>query len=578
MRIPWSLLAVMALLVGCADEGDAGGNAAGRAADPADGRAAPSGAGAGTVEGGDVVGQDPTNVYRFDVWHEDFPGAPDSPHLSPRQPGKWYDRNRRQATEAVVANLEGATAESWRMAKNFFALADDEAIDILVEELDRVMHVPSRKDHVENMVDALGIARNPRAAEVLVRAVEHPKMSVRSKAMAALVGSGTAEAMRKSRFAFGQLELRGQESWLRAAHAHLPAAELVDIFQLVLTEERLGALRNVVIELTMKIEPSIALKVFEPIMDMQPGPLRGKIAGLRHATGDAGGAALLQEMLEGEAPQYRLMAIEGIALGGVEPFVDALLERTTDPSAEVRLAAISTLAEVEGDNVTDAIEVLAIDEARAVRRAALSILRDRGRRGLIDARLEELRTATGTAVRILVDDLLAIRDPGLIPVLVERRKQAPDDERDYLFKSIAFTQLPESFQPMADEFLAGPATDGLRIQNIAYYMRNCRGAELEMLDLFTGLPTDDYVRRGWMIITLSNVAADREESALSEKIYGAFRAVLADRDEIPQMRLLALEHLRRDLRLDDAMRLKRACADEDPRMRKALTAALFHFF
>ncbi|MGA0871154.1 MAG: hypothetical protein ACO3UM_19670 [Planctomycetota bacterium] len=41
------------------------------------------------------------------VWHEDFPGAPKRPHVSPRRPGGFYDRTPRQAVEQVVANLQG---------------------------------------------------------------------------------------------------------------------------------------------------------------------------------------------------------------------------------------------------------------------------------------------------------------------------------------------------------------------------------------------------------------------------------------------------------------------------------------
>ncbi len=64
--------------------------------------------------------QDPRgsgNPYGFEVGHQDFPGAPDQPHLSPRNPGKWYDRTRRQAIETVVANLQGnCSRDAWLFA------------------------------------------------------------------------------------------------------------------------------------------------------------------------------------------------------------------------------------------------------------------------------------------------------------------------------------------------------------------------------------------------------------------------------------------------------------------------------
>ena len=45
------------------------------------------------------------------VWHEDFPGAPKRPHVSPRRPGGFYDRTPRQAVEQVVANVRRHAAE-----------------------------------------------------------------------------------------------------------------------------------------------------------------------------------------------------------------------------------------------------------------------------------------------------------------------------------------------------------------------------------------------------------------------------------------------------------------------------------
>jgi len=55
--------------------------------------------------------------------------------------------------------------------------------------------------------------------------------------------------------------------------------------------------------------------------------------------------------------------------------------------------------------------------------------------------------------------------------------------------------------------------------------------------------------------------------------------LLMDRDEIPQIRLLALEYLRRDLNANDVIVIQRMQNDEtDEAMRKALTSFLFEFF
>ena len=59
------------------------------------------------------------------------------------------------------------------------------------------------------------------------------------------------------------------------------------------------------------------------------------------------------------------------------------------------------------------------------------------------------------------------------------------------------------------------------------------------------------------------------------------RRIVFDRDEIPQLRLQALEYLRKDLLLDDAMKLKRALRKEDKKskaMRRCLSDYLFEYF
>ena len=74
------------------------------------------------------------------------------------------------------------------------------------------------------------------------------------------------------------------------------------------------------------------------------------------------------------------------------------------------------------------------------------------------------------------------------------------------------------------------------------------------------------------------VAADAENRAFAGAVYDSCREILADRDEIPQLRLLALEYLRRGLTLDDMERIKAMQDTETGPMRKALVDFLFEFF
>jgi hypothetical protein len=76
----------------------------------------------------------------------------------------------------------------------------------------------------------------------------------------------------------------------------------------------------------------------------------------------------------------------------------------------------------------------------------------------------------------------------------------------------------------------------------------------------------------------ASIAADREDAEVSRRVYSRLREILADVDEIPQMRLLALELLRRNLTVADATRIKRLLTKEKAPMRRALNNFLYEFF
>ena len=109
-------------------------------------------------------------------------------------------------------------------------------------------------------------------------------------------------------------------------------------------------------------------------------------------------------------------------------------------------------------------------------------------------------------------------------------------------------------------------------------MLNVEGAEREMIQLFEELAGEDTLRRAYMLDLLGKIAAEREGQEIATELYGLLREVVFDRQELPQMRLAALTYLRRDLNLDDAMKLKRSLSDEEPPMRMAFSDFLFDLF
>ncbi len=513
------------------------------------------------------------------VWHQDFPGYPKRPHVSPRRPGGFYDRTSRQAVEQVVSNLQGnCSRDAWLFAKEFFGRVDEEDLDALIAALDRSLQVPSRLDLVENAIEALGRTGSARGGPALIRALEHPRVEIRNKVMQALSGAGDAETVRIAARMFDTVDGRGMEGWIRGAVKHLPTEEAVNALRELLVRGDIRLVRDVVVQNALRLPPEAAVQVFQPLIGQEPPELITTIAVLRHISGDAGGTSLCIDLLDREAPQARLGILQALLLGGAEDLLDRILPKIVDPDAGVRAALVPILSGIPGEAVDGALETLATDEAVEVRRAALGALSMRGVRGMLEDLVDVVRTGTGTRVSLAIQDLISARDGGAIPALTERMEKVSDEERFDLLRAVALTTAPESFVPLRAFFLEDSGLAEANRATCAYLMRNCRGAEADIVTLFEELPRDDYRRRALILDTLANIAVDREDPELAAPIFALIRSVLADRDEIPQMRLLALEDLRRDFRPADLRALVRASPDEEPAMRRLFNDFLFEFF
>ncbi len=514
----------------------------------------------------------------FSVWHADFPGAPGEPYLSPAHPGT-YDRTRRQALESVAAKLQGnCTREAWLFAKDLFSRVEPADTDVLVVTLDRALQVPELADLAENVVEAMGRAATPRVAPALLRALEHPRPAIRDKAMQSLVTSGDAATVRSAAAFFDSVEGSGRKAWLEAVRLHLPADEVVSVYQRLLADPRQRPTHEMVLDQAEQLEPKTAVKVFKPWIGHEPPGAVLTIAGLRHAAGDSAGTVVLRDALHDETPQVRMQALQALRFGEPGDLLDDVVRLVDDPDPDVRAALLDVLRTVPGEHVDRAIETLSQDESLPVRRGALRLLVQRGRTGVLDDIVAELRTATGTRLRLAMEDLVAAGYGGAVPVLVERMQAAPDNEKREFLRTIALTSTPEAFGPLRDAFVSGAKWAQPDEPFFAYLMTNCRGAEGAMIALFRELPKSDYLRRALMMKTLASVAADRSDPEIAAKIHALLRDVLRDREEIPQMRLFALELLRRALTPDDVLEIRRMMREEDPPMRRALSDFLWEFF
>ncbi len=534
---------------------------------------------AGEIQG-PVAARSPRDIYGFDTWVDGLPDAPGSPHISPRRAGMVYDRTRSQAIESVARHLQGnCSRDAWLFAKDFFSrVHEPEDLDILIRILDEALQTPHMSDLAENCLEALGRSQQAYCAPALLRGLEHAKMSVRIKAMQSLVQAGDAASVREAWRYFSVVDGKGMEGWLQAAVRHLPGDELARTLRGLLADPRMEPLHRMVVEHAIQVDPAVAVQVFSDFVGREPAGLRGLLAVLRHRSGDAGGSAMLLDMLRDEAPQVRHQAISALATGGAEDFLDELLAATTDPDPDVRLAVIAALSTIQGESVDLALDGLTLDEFVDVRRAALGVLVQRGFSAPLEDLVETVRRATGTRLQAAMEDLVGSRYPGAVPVLAERMRGLNGEDRERMLRAIGLTTTAEAFVVLRDEFVRDEPGAEEHLEIIALTMANCRGAEFAMLELLDELPADDYVRRARLMKTLGNVAADRTDPEIKAAIYARLREVVADQEAAPQMRLLALEYARRGLGPEHVSWLKTVSRAGGRPMRDALSDQLFEFF
>ena len=105
-------------------------------------------------------------------------------------------------------------------------------------------------------------------------------------------------------------------------------------------------------------------------------------------------------------------------------------------------------------------------------------------------------------------------------------------------------------------------------------------AEFVVLEMFENCPKDDLLRRALLLRTMTNMAGiespegDEFRQPLREKL----RKMLADPEEMPQMRIFALDELKDQFGLGDVIWLSRLGRSSDSSMKSLINSFLFEFF
>lgn len=524
------------------------------------------------------------NVLGFDTWRPDFPHVV---HISPDSGQGYYHKPRREALERLVGKLQGnCTRDGWTMAMAFPDQAPESMVPLLVEALDRAMQIKHLADVVQNTAEAMGrMGRYNRSeiADALLRALQHPKVAVQNAAMSSLVHAGTAEAVREARAHVPRLHLRGQADWIRAVRQQLPPDEIAEIYLEFLHGNTMPNLFGVVVEESSKLPLPAAARLLGSLWQQARGTLRMTVASALHAAGDLRGTRFLREVLQNGDGDAKASAVVAAARGDLEYLRDDVLKLSMDGSDNVRHSVALTVGTLPGENIDNLLATLAVDPADDVRHSALTMLRGRKQRDLLDRLIQRVRTASGSKLVQALGDLSAAGDGMAVPAIVERMESSPREERRKFVQALGRSRTTEAFSALKEVFLEveAPIDTAIGRTNVNYtavVFANLRAARADVLELFRSLPRDDHRRRGCLLYTLGGMAADTADAAFAEEVYDLFRQILGDREDLPQMRLLALQNLRRVLTLDDMEAVKELQKQEEGPMRRALTDFLFEFF
>lgn len=526
----------------------------------------------------------------LEPWFEDYPVPLEMPATNP---APAYVRSRRQALERITANLQGNTRrEVWLMATEFFARAPDDAIEVLVAAMDRAFSQPMLVDVVRNTIEAMGRMQRVEFDDALRRAMEHPDPGVRQSAFAALSGSGKPETVR----AAGQQFLAGMDgkariAWLRAVRLRLPD-ECPQMFQKLMRAETPIAVRDLVLKEILQLPAEQGAVALEAIWEHAVGEFRLICAGVLHGAGKVSGTVVLTEALASDDPKVAEEALKQLRNRELGSLRDSVLKLSTHPRPEVRLAVAQCLVGVDGDDVANTFETLAggeeLVEAKSI---ALRELTRRGRPEAVGVVIDQIQTATGSRLQLLLRMLGSSGDPRVVPLLRERFDKAPAEEGRQFLIALALCRAPEAAKALFEIFMATPravSKDSLgRELDTAHYipivLPNLRGQEDELLGYFPAIPKDDHVRRALYLQSISGMSVERSDPVLAKKMSDMLRGILFDAKEPPQLRIQALNALTRPwLDLDDVRRMTRAQETKadgapDP-MRGVFKDFLFEFF
>jgi HEAT repeat protein len=546
----------------------------------------PQGAGSSPLPAGTQA----PNPYRLKPFQPQFPVELEYPPHVARE----YERTRRQVLQQLAKNLQGnVRKEAWQIATEFFWRAPEDAVDPLIDVMDRAMGSPALGDVVRNCVEAMGKMANPEFDAALRRALQHKNPAVRQVAYSALSACGTDVTLKALKADFVHMDGRARQAWLGAVAKRLPSADRVAILKSVMMAGHSGPVRDQVLMETVKLPAKEAAEILKGRWSASIEEFKAIIAGVFHAAGDGAGTAWLGEALVSENLEQMRFAIKHCMYGADADAVlgdlrEKLLRASTHLRSDIRLETVKQLTRVSGEDVAAVLEVLAApDEGWEIRAIAVRELAQRGHSEIVTVLLEEVRTATGTRLQSIINQLSVSGDPRAVPELVGRFKLCDEGEGRAFLQAIAQNGSKAAAEALFEIF-RGPvrlvsrsSTNSMTTRSyVPLLLLNVRGNESVVVDRFLALPKEEWELRARMLPTIVGYAVDRrDQEDLRNTCIDPVRALLFDRSELPQLRVQALNLLARNwFTVEDVLRLKRSRHKETPQMRALFADFLVNAF
>jgi hypothetical protein len=335
----------------------------------------------------------------------------------------------------------------------------------------------------------------------------------------------------------------------------------------------------------MGLEADRAVRLLDPVWQTLPDPFQIQVAGLFHAIADPRGVARLRPELKTPVTDFNMagLAVQALGKGDASVLIDEILTLTNEEQAELNLGIIDAIADVPGEAVTQTLLILA-DESQVtdLRKAALAALAARGQTQALDDLIDVVRAEPrGTRFQAAVEALVGAHYGRVAPVLLERAKLAGASQEQFFVRMIARVGTLESFEALREIFLLPEYRyEGGQQSNVVFLgvqLANIPVARLAMLDLLDSLPRSDYRRRAALIHALANIAGAANDRSFGAPIFAALRERLFDAEEVPQIRLLSLSYLQRDILLSDAVALRAVMRASEDGMRQYLSDYLLEF-